>query len=218
MEQLLSANVAINLYWFGRHLERVETTLNDVIALFDPIIDTDKEAGKRYFANLGVTLSYSGASEFLNESIFGDHSANLGIVMGYARENAVICRSQIDTDAFGEVIKLNELFESAMKSTHPIDYRFFDTALSLINEIWGALSCGMERRLSDHFIQLGKLVEKSDLNLRHGEAKKTTLSYMKEIAYTARLLASDVEIAIDESDLQGNMPTINGVIDRIVVE
>ena len=33
MEQLLTANVANNLYWFGRYLERIEATLIEVVIL-----------------------------------------------------------------------------------------------------------------------------------------------------------------------------------------
>ena len=42
MEQLLTANVATNLYWFGRYLERIETTLLEIVYAFDSIIDTNK--------------------------------------------------------------------------------------------------------------------------------------------------------------------------------
>ena len=46
MEQLLTANVANNLYWFGRYLERIEATLIEVVIAFDAVIDTDKNRGK----------------------------------------------------------------------------------------------------------------------------------------------------------------------------
>ena len=218
MEQLLTANVATNLYWFGRYLERVETTLKDTMALFDLIIDSEKEAGKAYFAELGIALEYANASHFLHGAVFGGHEGNLHVLMEQARENAIICRSQIDTEAFGEVIKLHELFEHAAKGPGAIDTRFFDHTLSLINEIWGALSCGMDRRLSDHFIQLGKLVEKSDLNLRHGKEPRVTHSYIKEIIYTAKQLAPDAEVAIDPTDPAACITALNGLIGKIVTE
>ena len=46
MEQLLTANVATNLYWFGRYLERIEATLIEIVIAFDEVLDTDKNKGK----------------------------------------------------------------------------------------------------------------------------------------------------------------------------
>lgn len=52
MEQLLTANVANNLYWFGRYLERVESTLIEVVYHFDRIIDIDKNSGKEFYKKI----------------------------------------------------------------------------------------------------------------------------------------------------------------------
>ena len=77
MEQLLTANVANNLYWFGRYLERIEATLLEVVYAFDKIIDTNKDCGKDIYKKLDIDLEYSNAKEFLNVAIFGNHHANL---------------------------------------------------------------------------------------------------------------------------------------------
>ena len=45
MNQLLTANVATNLYWLGRYLERIELTLFEINKAYDKIIDVDKECG-----------------------------------------------------------------------------------------------------------------------------------------------------------------------------
>jgi uncharacterized alpha-E superfamily protein len=45
MKQLITANTALNLYWLGRYLERVESTLLDIDKAYDTIIDVDKNAG-----------------------------------------------------------------------------------------------------------------------------------------------------------------------------
>ena len=52
MEQLLTGNVATNLYWFGRYLERIESILLEVVPAFDTIIDIDKDYGKKLYHNL----------------------------------------------------------------------------------------------------------------------------------------------------------------------
>jgi len=215
--QLLSSYVAVNLYWFGRHLQRVETTLIDILALFDAVVDTDIEAGARYFRQLEIDLAYTNASEFLNRAIFGDHPSNLAVLMGNARENAIVGRSYIDIEAFGETMRLYKLFESHAKNGIPVDYRIVGEALSLINEIWGIMARGLRRRKSDHFIRLGKLVEKVDLHLRHGKDGDESVAYLHNILITAQRIAPEADMPIDEKDDEANLDAINILIDRLVV-
>lgn len=218
MDQLLTTNVAVNLYWFGRHLQRIETTLFDVLAIFDTVIDTDSDAGKRYFERLEIDLAYENASEFLDNAIFGEHPSNLADLMRNARENAIICRTQIDADAFGETMKLHELFEHASKSAVHADCRFIDEALSLINEIWGSMSRGLVRRKSDHFIRLGNLTEKVDLHVRHGKENDELPEYLNNILLTAQKLAPDASLAIYETDEETNLDAINDLINHLVTK
>ena len=63
MEQLLTANVATNLYWFGRYLERIEATLIEVVEAFDKIIDMTKIVEK-IFEKLGIDLEYTCSKDF----------------------------------------------------------------------------------------------------------------------------------------------------------
>jgi len=48
-QQLLTANVATNLYWLGRHLERIELSLFEINNAYDKIIDVDKDAGVKLY-------------------------------------------------------------------------------------------------------------------------------------------------------------------------
>jgi uncharacterized alpha-E superfamily protein len=219
MEQLLTTNVATNLYWFGRHLQRVESTLIDVIELFDIIIDGDRTIGRDYYERLEIELPYDNASEFLENAIFGEHAGNLANLMSYARENAIIARAHIDADAFGETMKLAELFDHASKSATLVDYRFVDEALSLINEIWGSISRGLVRYTSDHFVRLGNLSEKVDLHVRHGKNSSELSEYLNNILITAKKIApEEAKLAIYETDEETNLDAINDLINQLVVE
>ncbi len=166
MEQLLTANVATNLYWFGRYLERIEATLIEVVIAFDEVIDTDKNKGKDFYKKLDIDIEYETSKEFLKAGICGNHNANLSVLMGYARENAIISRSVMDTEAFGSVIELSNLLKHSCNNTFDLDYEFIDKVQSLISEIWGELTRKQHRNTSDYFIRLGKLVEKVDFHLR----------------------------------------------------
>ena len=221
MEQLLTANVATNLYWFGRYLERIEATLIEVISAFDLIIDTDKNSGKKFYKSLGIELEYDSAKEFLKSALFGQHYANIGDIMDCVRENAIICRSVMDTEAFGSVIQLSDYMKKyANNSTLDVDYRFIDEAQSLISEIWGELTRRQNRKISDYFIRLGKLVEKVDFHLRLKNDKEFSLVVMEEIDKIVTILAPDAKFKPhDEKDSYSViLNSINAKINKIIVE
>lgn len=220
MDQILTANVATNLYWFGRYLERIESTLIEIVSQFDKIIDIDKEAGKVFYKKLGVELEYDSAQDFINEAVFGEHSANLYELMSYARENAIISRSNMDTEAFGSVIELSDLLKHAGHSGFTIDCRFIDYVLSLISEIWGELTRRQKRNTSDYFIRLGKLVEKADFHLRLEKNKEFSLVVMDEIDKIVTILAPNATFKPhnEEETHEEILSSINAKINKIIIE
>ena len=220
MDQLLTANVATNLYWFGRYLERIEATLLEVVYHFDKIIDIDKDSGKEFYKQIGIDLEYDNARDFLNQAIFGDHNGNIHELMACARENAIISRLSMDTEAFGSVIELSDLLKHSNHASFYIDCRFIDYVLSLISEIWGELTRRQKRNKSDYFIRLGKLVEKVDFHLRLEKDKEFSLVVMEEIDTIVEILAPDAEFKPhDENDSHDViLNSINAKINKIIVE
>ena len=220
MEHLLTANVATNLYWFGRYLERIEATLLEVVYTFDEIIDIDKDAGKKFYKNLGAEIEYDNAKEFLDVAIFGEHGSNLIHLMEFARENAIISRTNMYTEAFGSVIELADLLKQGNNPAFTIDCRFIDHVLSLISEIWGELTRRQKRNTSDYFIRLGKLVEKVDFHLRLGREKEFSLIVMDEIDTIVKILAPNAEFAPHDTNESHEviLNSINAKINKIIVE
>ena len=220
MEQLLTANVATNLYWFGRYLERIEATLLEVVYAFDKIIDTNKDCGKEIYEKLGIDLDYSCSKDFLNKAIFGNHHANLHTLISHAKENAIISRSNIDTEAFGSVIELADLLKHSSHANFSIDCRFIEYILSLISQIWGELTRREKRDTSDYFIRLGKFVEKVDFHLRVGHDKEFSLVVIEEIDKIATILAPNAKFkTYDENDTYETiLNSVNSKINKIIVE
>jgi uncharacterized alpha-E superfamily protein len=219
MEQLITANVATNLYWFGRYLERIEATLLEIITASDKIIDTDKEAGVKLFKKLEIDIEYEDTKDFLNKAIFGDHDANIHTLMECARENAIISRADMYTEAFGSVIELSNLIKNGSHLPQ-VDCSFLDEVLSLISAIWGKLTRKQKRNTSDYFIKIGKLVEKNDFHLRLKKEKEFSLVVMDEIDKIVKILAPNaVFTPHDENDSYDViLNSINAKINKIIIE
>lgn len=188
MGQLLTANSATNLYWMGRYVERISGLLTYIIPAYDKSIDIDINAGKALYENFSIELKYTNAHEFLREAMFGDHASNLCVLSGYVRENAIICRNYINTQAFGEIIELHAMLCSAAKSHSEIDYKLLDNALSLISEIWGEISKISKSHASDHFLKLGRLIERLDFHLRFWDDDEHASNITEQIHSTLAFL------------------------------
>lgn len=218
-QQLLTANVATNLYWLGRHLERIELSLFEINKAYDMIIDVDKEAGVKLYKKYGIDLEYTSALDFLAQAIRGEHPANLADIMVNARENAIIGRPNIDAAAFGEVIELHELLHKISKNTLPIDYNDIDTALSLISEVWGAYEKRGHRRCSDYFLKLGKLIEEVDFRLRFNKEMEMTDLIIEDINMMFKILDPDFKDVVKKSS-EGNQNIIEDIyknVDKLIV-
>ena len=223
MEQLLTANVATNMYWLGRYLERAETTLYQIEKAFDKIIDVDKDAGVKLYEKFGIELEYTDAIDFLKVAIYGDHPSNIATITRNARESAIISRIYINSSAFGEIIALDALFKRISSYALPIDYKDLDQAFSLIKEIWGENASRGQQRSSDYFLKLGKLVEEVDNRVRFNEDLEMTKLIIEEINVIFKLLSPELDLSVDcpkENGLKIRLDLIDKLhksIDKLII-
>jgi len=220
MDQLLTANVATNMYWLGRYLERVETALYKIEKAFNMTIDVDKNAGVDLYKKFGVELEYTDSSDFLKEAIYGDHEANVMNITSNARESAIISRIYINNSAFGEIIELDALFKRKSNDTIPIDYKDLDHALSLIKEIWGETASRKKQNSSDYFFKLGRLIEELDICIRFSRDFEILKQIIEEINSIFEILNPELDLKIDspkdESDIDINK--IHSLVNELIVE
>ncbi|MBE0492491.1 MAG: alpha-E domain-containing protein [Sulfurospirillum sp.] len=217
MQDLLTGNVASCLYWMGRYLERCEASLIEVSRAFDIIIDVNVNEGVILYEKLDEHITYNGASDFLDVAIFGDHGGNLLKVIMAARENAIISRTQLETEAFGSIIKLARFMQDTSKNQTKIDCTFINEALSLTSETWGKLDQRQNRHRADYFIRLGRLVEKVDFKLRLEDDKNFALIVMDEIDTIVQILAPHVTSKDHTNSSKAELiVSINNKIDKII--
>lgn len=219
MNQILTANVANSLYWLGRYLERVEAMLLEINAVYDCIIDVDFDAGKNLYGKIGIDLSYENASDFMYQSMFGTHAANMKELLEFARENAIISRSYIELDAFGSIVQLHDLFAKASEHKQ-IDFMFMDEVLSLISEIWGEITRRQSRNVNDYFLRLGKNVEKVDFHLRLGKNRAYAIRFMDEIDRIVTVLSPNATFKPHNAEEPSHviLDSINNKITKIIME
>jgi len=214
MEQLLTASVATNMYWLGRYLERIETTLYQIEEAFNLIIDVDKTAGIKLYEKYGIELEYENSTNFLKNAIFGDHQANIVTLTANARECAIISRIYINAAAFGEIIEIDALFKKICANDTPINYKDLDHALSLIKEIWGEKTTRGKQKTGDYFFTLGKLVEEVDNRVRFNGSLEMTNIIIKEINKIFKLLSPELDLKVDSLKENGLKVRLD-LIDRI---
>ncbi|RLA77586.1 MAG: kinase [Epsilonproteobacteria bacterium] len=221
MDQLVTANVATNLYWLGRNLERANQTLHKILKAYDLIIDVDRDAGVKLYKTFDIELQYDGAVDFLHQAILGEHRSNILEITANARESAIISRHRIDSEAFGEIIELHALFDSLAKSDIEIDYKLIDKAHSLISEIWGALAKREHTNKSDLFFRMGKLVEEADFRLRFNKDAAVTAMVIEEIDAIVEILGDDEEPAKQTQSQSSDddlLSVVNSKINQVIVE
>lgn len=220
MNQILTANAANNLYWLGRHLERIEASLLEIDHVYDLIIDVDFDAGKNLYNKIGIALEYKNAPDFMRQAILGDHYGNIKTLLDYARENAIISRSYIELEAFGSIIQLHDLFAKAASQERNIDFIFMDDALSLISEIWGEITRKQTRNVNDYFLKLGKTVEKVDFHLRLGKDGEYAMRLIDEIDSIVSVLAPEATCTphTAEESSQIILNSVNNKITKIIME
>lgn len=224
MSKYITGNVATNLYWLGRYLERTAITLREISAAYDKVIDIDKDAGVILYDKFDVELKYKNAYDFLKEAIFGNHNANILNILTNARENAIICRHLLDSEAFGEIIELHALFLSTHNNHLEIDYKLIDHAQSLIGEIWNARAMREHKALSDSFFRVGKIVEEADYRIRFHEEEDQEIiqSIFEEIDSICEYLTKDHEDLPKVKKVKGTtqderLTALNVKIDKIII-
>ena len=221
MGQLLTANSATNLYWLGRYIERINGLLTHLIPAYDKSIDIEINAGKTLYKNFGIELEYANSYEFLRKAMFADHNSNLCALAEHARENAIICRNYINTEAFGEIMQLHAMLQNAAKSYTEIDYKLIDEALSLISEIWGEISKLSKSHASDHFLKLGRLIERLDFHLRFSGENEHATNITEQINATLSALALHEESAtakqIQISEQENIVESMHAQVEALIV-
>jgi uncharacterized alpha-E superfamily protein len=179
------------------------------------ILDKDINDGKNLFTNLGIDINYNSATEFLKEAIFGNHSANIFECIKSARENAILVRDKMPHRAF---MFINELYIDYIdaKDSDEVGMFWLENTLKDIDSIWGNLDLGLIESTPIMFMEVGRFVERIDLNIRFNsfDAIYFDIDRINRIGHI--LNKKFKKISIQTSSQAKATKQINSIIDSII--
>ena len=95
---IISVEKSDHLFWLGRYVERVFTTLNTFFTYYDRMLDTEKEAYKHFCERLSIPDIYENQEDFVQKYLFSKEDGNsVYSSMERAYDNAVVLRDELSS-------------------------------------------------------------------------------------------------------------------------
>lgn len=164
---VITLSKANRLFWLGRYLERVYTTIKATRDLFEA--DTDGTEGDfhAYCRALGIPDDYRDTSDFIRRYYFDTANPNSVIAsLGFAYDNAIVLRETISTDTLAYVQMAVSAMEMASGSAGPgVELQW---VLDDIMAFRGSCEEKVDEEDSRNIIKTGSSLERVDLYLRLG--------------------------------------------------
>ena len=202
-----------SLYWLGRYLERVYTTLQLFDGCYDSMIDSDPYAYREFCARLSIPDIYAGPADFVDRYLFApDNPDSIASNLSRAYDNAIVLRDCISSLALSYVqTALDAMASGRASSAHClVSIEVCDRILAF----WGAIDDRCHALECRNIIKAGKHMERLDLYLRLSEEREPTLrAYNRlkhrleglRIPYSAEELRTVGEMLARDEPLSGRL-------------
>lgn len=183
-----------NLFWLGRYVERVFTTLNSFFRYADSFIEGGQAAYEKYLADINVPDIYKSSEDFFDRYVF-DLSDENSIISNLDRAlgNGIVLRDEIKTPSLSYLQLAMDRFK-ACKGTKKIRYDMLPVRDALY-AFWGSIDNNMTNLDALRIIHLGKAVERVDMYLRLGYPEEDIFAQLDNlIKHVSRRFVSDAAI------------------------
>lgn len=158
-----------NLYWLGRYIERVFTSIRVYQKMFDQMIDDNAELYIEYCHNLEIENRYLNDAHFITSYLYDRENPD-SIVTNLMRayDNAIILRDEISTGCLSYIQLAINLFEQMEFCDAPI--LELQKVQDNIFAFWGSIDETVEEGCRN-IIKCGKYAERVDIYYRLGYPK-----------------------------------------------
>lgn len=200
---ILSPAKTNRLFWLGRYVERVYTSLHLVRKYFDKMIDSDPNCYKRFCDNLGIPDDYESAEDFRVRYLYDESSPfSLITAMRRAFDNGIELREEIKSENLSYIeLALNTMRECA-KTSATCDG--LQPVTDYLLAFWGGLEERISSRDVKDLLRLGRMLESLELHVRfHYNMRQIKTVYDTIDTYIKRL--PDVYDKISYAELSSLM-------------
>ena len=187
----ISLEKSQQMYWLGRYTERVFTTMQSYLLLFDETVDERQVIYDKFCASLGIPDVYGTQAAFFEQYLFDAQNPN-SIVSSLDRafDNAVVLRDEISSESLSYIHLAMEQMQMARTSKE----RLLDlqVVIDYLYAFWGSVDDCADSELCRNLIKCGRYIERLDLYIRlqyphkdvekayyklHGRIRKSGLLY-----------------------------------------
>lgn len=146
-------------------MERVFTTLNTFFTYYDRMLDTEKEAYKRFCERLSIPDTYENQEDFVQKYLFSKEDGNsVYSSMERAYDNAVVLRDELSSRTLSYIqLALDCMEKHAGSGAFAYDLQ---PVLDDLFAFWGCLDDNVEDEECRNIIKCGKYLERLDLYMR----------------------------------------------------
>ena len=154
-----------SLYWLGRYIERVFTTMDVYEDLFDEMLDGDDQCYHKFLEYLDLEDNYNNDAHFITSYLFdinNPDSLYANLSRGY--DNAIMLREEISSETLSFVQMAMNCFITMEESDAPI--MELQSVRDCIYAFWGSIDENVDSELCRTIIKCGKYAERVDLYFR----------------------------------------------------
>lgn len=165
---IISIKSTDNLFWLGRYVERVFTTLKMFTECYDLLIDTDENAYIGFLNKLGIPNTYAYKQDFITNFLFDETNPNSVLsTMLSAYDNAVVMRNEISSETMSYIQLAVNAMHRGKESTAPM--LKLQEVFDCIFAFWGSADDYVESETTRNILKFGRSVERIDLYTRFSQ-------------------------------------------------
>ncbi|MGM9525015.1 MAG: alpha-E domain-containing protein [Peptococcaceae bacterium] len=181
---VISLEKSQHMYWLGRYIERVFTTLQAYSIYFDRMIEEGEVLYQQFCTALGIPDVYGSQQIFFENYLFDNKDPfSVSSSLNRAFDNGVVLRDEISSESLSYIHLAMERLEAARDSRE----RLVDLqqVQDYLYAFWGSVDDCADSELCRNLMKCGRYQERLDLYVRlhyaHPEVERTFCKLQKRI-------------------------------------